>query len=205
MSSEHFPAQLNLLSDENVNELRVRCSMYDRPYEYVESLVGKYHDHMLYVRTFKLMGELIDHAKTASGQKNLLELKKAFLAGNLLGAEVVEATGGGELVDRSALQDIEINVADDLDREEQLALAGFALQVQGMEHFDAATNFHTLIGRWGHKIANRHHQVALRAGFGMVLGIGTAAIQEYEHQALEYAVLQANTDWDKELGQLTVD
>jgi hypothetical protein len=199
MRHQTFPAHLELLTTENAAELRMRGSMYDHPSEYIASLFAKYECSDVYSRTFSMVGTLFGPYRGVKDNMELREAKRAFLIGNLLGTEVIDLTGGEELVDRLVSVNIEFNDIDDnLPAERQLQKAAKQLQKSGQAAYKRAKVLHPLIDVWGIKIVDRDRLQTLRAGLGMVLNLGEAAIDVYEYTALQAEADKADISWDAE-------
>lgn len=203
MSADSFPAHIDLLTPDTVAELRMRGAAFDHPRDYVNSLVGKYHDHRLYTGLFTLVSSMLGPTEQTADKRRISHLKKAFLAGNLLGAELVDVAGGEALLERSAVTSLEFpDISDELSEQEQLQEAASCLHENSLQVYEVATPLHSLVDAWGNKIVDRKHQSSLRAGIGMMLTLGEVAIVGLEYDALDAAANLDVIKWDEELANL---
>lgn len=202
MSSEHFPAHLELITPDTVAELRTRGEAFDHPLMYVEHLAGKYHDHPVFSRTFSVVS-LFGSTQTSPYGQEVMERKKAFLAGNLLGTELLDATGGQVLLNH--MLDVDVHVPRsfaDLSPAEQEAKTGELVRSSALETYKEARLLHPVVNSWGRKIVDRQRQKPLRAGIGFILNMGAQAIAQFEFKALQDAVDGDPIDWEQELDLL---
>ncbi len=199
MKSELPRTVVDLLNPENVKELTDRASEYVQPRLYADALARKYHKCLVFRTVFAAANVMLEPSTNQNDQRKARQMKKAFLTGNLLATEVIDIAGGGELVDSLASTPINFRVGvTQLTPADERKLAIAQMLLHGIESYQVATIFHPLIDTWGYKLAHRNQQETLRAGFGMVLNMGEAAIELTERVAFETAI-EAGVDWNHDM------